>query len=114
MKKPPQNPAQENERRQITSLVPRGSRSKPQTTRTPNQMWERVIRGNPKDQYLIKENKSIPVGKHVSHQFGLTVLDLFQNNKAGGGGAEGCWGGEKGLVDMDSVAIAGQEGGIGD
>ena len=89
MKRQSQNPAQENKRRQITFLVPRGSRSKPQTTQTLNQIWERVIRGNPKDQYLIKENKSITVGKHVSSQFGLIVLDLFQNNKAGGGEVRG-------------------------
>lgn len=46
-----------------------------------NQMGKRIIKENLKDRYLIKEHKSIAVGKHFSYQFYLIVPDLSRNNK---------------------------------
>lgn len=76
MKKQSQNPAQEDKERQIIFFILCGSKSKSQTIRALNQIGERVIGENLKDQYLIKENKGIAVGKHFLYQFGLIVLDF--------------------------------------
>ena len=65
----------------IIFLILRGSRSKPRAVWALNQIGERIIRENLKDRYLIKENKSIAVGKHFSYQVGLIVPDLSQNNE---------------------------------
>lgn len=61
-------------------LILCGSRST-KTIWALNQMGKRIIKENLKDRYLIKEHKSIAVGKHFSYQFYLIVPDLSRNNK---------------------------------
>lgn len=81
MKKQSQNPAQKTKRSRIIVSIPRGSRSKPETIWALDQIGRRIIRENLKDRYLIKENKSIAVGKHFSYKLGPIVPDLSRNNK---------------------------------
>lgn len=64
----------------IIFLILHGSRRKPQAIWALNQIGKRIIRESLKDQYLIKEHKSIAVRKHFSYQFGLIVPDLSQSN----------------------------------